>query len=86
MSDLSTFEIARWPAKTPIGSVVFAADAERSESFDNAEETGLPYEAHWCRSDQDDPICRSIPTIRSPLIDPDGPAGNLCCYGRAVPS
>lgn len=82
MTDLSQFPIAhKWPAKYPDRLQLYSLPTPNGIKVSvMLEETGLPYEAHRIRFDQDDqhsPEFLSInPNGKIPaILDPDGPDG-----------
>lgn len=82
MSDLSSFEITeRWPAKNPNAIQLYTAGTPNGYKVSAMlEETGLAYEVHRVKFDDDDqhtPEFESLnPNGKIPaIIDPDGPGG-----------
>ncbi len=82
MADLSTFPItAKWPALHPDRLQLYSLPTPNGVKVSIAlEETGLPYEAHLVRFDQNDQLSPAFlslnPNNKIPaILDPDGPGG-----------
>jgi len=82
MADLSNFPItAKWPAQHPDRLQLYSLPTPNGVKVSIAlEETGLPYEAHLVRFDQNDQLSPAFlslnPNNKIPaILDPDGPGG-----------
>jgi GSH-dependent disulfide-bond oxidoreductase len=82
MTDLSAFPITRkWPAAHPDRLQLYSLPTPNGVKVSIAlEETGLPYEPHLVRFDQNDQLSPEFlslnPNNKIPaIIDPDGPGG-----------
>ena len=82
MADLSAFPITtKWPAQHPDRLQLYSLPTPNGVKVSIAlEETGLPYEAHLVRFDQNDQLSPAFlslnPNNKIPaILDPDGPGG-----------
>ncbi|HSI55998.1 MAG TPA: glutathione S-transferase N-terminal domain-containing protein [Ideonella sp.] len=82
MSDLSSFAITRkWPAQHPDRLQLYSLPTPNGVKISiMLEETGLPYEPHLVRFDQNDQLSPEFlslnPNNKIPaILDPDGPGG-----------
>ena len=82
MTDLSAFPITKkWPAKAPDRLQLYSLNTPNGVKASIAlEETGLPYEPHLVRFDQNDQTSAAFlslnPNNKIPaIIDPNGPGG-----------
>src|SRR6201992_259650 len=82
MTDLSTFPITKkWPAAHPDRIQLYSLPTPNGQKISiMLEETGLPYEPHLVRFDQNDQLSPEFlslnPNNKIPaIIDPDGPGG-----------
>jgi GST-like protein len=82
LADLSSFPItARWPALHPDRLQLYSLPTPNGVKVSIAlEETGLPYEAHLVRFDQNEQLSPAFlslnPNNKIPaILDPDGPGG-----------